>query len=231
VIGIYADPIETWNGPPQTVLCDEFARLSGPYGFRLETAPAHPGLMALAAPWHSARDHRQKMQQAAHICAIIVLTRDRRGGRVRLSRSGYPIIEYVPDKEVQVHLQRGVSETARLHAAAGAISLAALHTKRFELEGASLRSPQDVEEFCRKLLTARLDGNRSTLFSAHQMGTCAMGTDPRRAVCGPDGQVFGVRGLYITDASAFPASSGVNPMITIMALAHHTVQRMFDDRR
>ena len=51
------------------------------------------------------------------------------------------------------------------------------------------------------------------------MGTCAMGTNRRKAVCGPDGQVLGVRGLYIADASAFPASSGVNPMITVMALA------------
>jgi choline dehydrogenase-like flavoprotein len=74
----------------------------------------------------------------------------------------------------------------------------------------------------------RLDGNRSILFSAHQMGTAAMGSDPRRAVCGPDGQVFGARGLYITDASAFPASSGVNPMITVMALAHHTARQMVE---
>jgi choline dehydrogenase-like flavoprotein len=31
--------------------------------------------------------------------------------------------------------------------------------------------------------------------------------------------VFGVSGLYVADASAFPGSSGVNPMITVMALA------------
>jgi choline dehydrogenase-like flavoprotein len=68
--------------------------------------------------------------------------------------------------------------------------------------------------------------NRSPIFSAHQLGTCRMGSGPRSAVCDENGQVFGVRGLYIGDASAFPASSGVNPMITIMALAHHTAQRI-----
>jgi choline dehydrogenase-like flavoprotein len=31
--------------------------------------------------------------------------------------------------------------------------------------------------------------------------------------------VFGVKNLFVADASAFPASSGVNPMITVMALA------------
>jgi choline dehydrogenase-like flavoprotein len=55
-----------------------------------------------------------------------------------------------------------------------------------------------------------------------------MGADPRTAVCDAGGEVFGVRGLFIADASAFPASSGVNPMVTIMALAHHTAQQIRD---
>ena len=66
------------------------------------------------------------------------------------------------------------------------------------------------------------------MFSAHQMGTCRMGQDKRTAVCDASGEVFGVRGLYIGDASAFPLSSGVNPMITIMAMAHHTARRIAD---
>jgi len=38
-----------------------------------------------------------------------------------------------------------------------------------------------------------------------------------------------VRGLYVADASTFPAPSGVNPMITIMAVADH-VGRAIADR-
>jgi choline dehydrogenase-like flavoprotein len=64
-----------------------------------------------------------------------------------------------------------------------------------------------------------LAANRSLLFSAHQMSTCRIGRDARTAVCDENGQVFGVRGLFVADASAFPASIGVNPMITVMALA------------
>ncbi|MFC7667509.1 GMC oxidoreductase [Hymenobacter humi] len=35
-----------------------------------------------------------------------------------------------------------------------------------------------------------------------------------------------VQNLFVADGSAFPACSGVNPMLTIMALAHFTAQGM-----
>ena len=64
------------------------------------------------------------------------------------------------------------------------------------------------------------------LFTAHQMGTCRMGGDRRRAPLSPEGRLWEVANLWVADASAFPAASGVNPMITIQGLAWHTVQGM-----
>jgi choline dehydrogenase-like flavoprotein len=60
------------------------------------------------------------------------------------------------------------------------------------------------------------------LFSAHQMGTCRMGTDPAGSVADPRGELHDTPGVWIGDGSAFPTPSGTNPMITIMALAHRT---------
>jgi choline dehydrogenase-like flavoprotein len=60
------------------------------------------------------------------------------------------------------------------------------------------------------------------MFSAHQMGTCRMGPDPETSVAGPSGELHDVKGVWVIDASAFPSSSGTNPMVTIMALAHRT---------
>jgi choline dehydrogenase-like flavoprotein len=56
----------------------------------------------------------------------------------------------------------------------------------------------------------------------HPMGTCRMGHDPASSVVGPWGEAYGVRGLYIADASIFPSCPGVNPQITIMAFATRT---------
>ncbi len=224
VAGVYEERIETWSGPPQTVICDHFAQLSSGYGFRIEAAPAHPGLLALALPWFGARDHRRCMQQAAHICALIVLVRDRVGGKVEVARDGRLSIKYQPGPEERVRLAQGIEATLRIHAAAGAREVLTPQTRRQVGLAGTLLRPADVDAVCRTLARQPLHRNWSTLFSAHQMGTCRMGRDPRTAVCDATGAVFGVKGLFIGDASAFPASSGDNPMLTIMALAHHTAQ-------
>ena len=60
---------------------------------------------------------------------------------------------------------------------------------------------------------------RTNLFSAHQMGTCRMGSDPKRSVVGPTGEAWGCSNLFVCDASVFPTSSGVNPMLTTLSIA------------
>jgi choline dehydrogenase-like flavoprotein len=46
-----------------------------------------------------------------------------------------------------------------------------------------------------------------------------MGTDPDTSGATPDGERYGVRGLYITDGAALPTALGVNPQETIMAVS------------
>jgi choline dehydrogenase-like flavoprotein len=219
VAGRYDEPVRGWIGPPQTVLCDELARLRGNHGVRFETAPLHPGLLALALPWYGAREHRARMQHAAHISAFIVLSRDRSPGRIRLDREGRAVIDYAVGRMERELLQRGIAEGARLHWAAGATEIHTLHTNDLSLRRRELARRADLEWYTAELERAPVHGNRCGVFSAHQMGTCAMGTNARTSVCDERGTVRGVKNLYVADASLFPASSGVNPMLTVMALA------------
>ncbi len=69
---------------------------------------------------------------------------------------------------------------------------------------------------------------RMSYVSFHQMGTAAMGRDARTSVVDDVGQSHDVRGLYVADGSVFPTSSGVNPMLTIMAIADHGARGMED---
>jgi choline dehydrogenase-like flavoprotein len=159
------------------------------------------------------------MQRAAALSAIIVLARDHGGGRVRARRDGGVSIRYRPGKSECALLARGIACAVRVHVAAGAREVHTLHTRGMSFVPGAASSVADLARFCDRVLEERVDANWMLLFSAHQMGTCRMGRDPTTAVCDERGAVFGVRGLYVADASAFPGSSGANPMITVMALA------------
>lgn len=219
VAGVYDDRVESWSGPPQTIVSNHFANVDGRFGFRIEAAPAHPGLLALAVPWVNARQHRRVMQRSSRASALIALTRDSTGGRVTIRRDGSAIVDYVPGRRERTLIAKGIAAVARLHVAAGARAVHTLHTCGMSLEIGGSTSESRIEQFCERVMRERVDRNWSLVASAHQMGTCRMGRDYKSAVCDENGEVFGVRNLFVADASAFPASSSVNPMITVMALA------------
>jgi long-chain-alcohol oxidase len=52
------------------------------------------------------------------------------------------------------------------------------------------------------------------------MGTARLGESPRTSATNPDGEAWEVRNLYVMDGASFPSASGVNPMISIEAIAH-----------
>ncbi len=224
VTGRYASPMEAWGGPPQTIVCDEFSALDKGYGYRIEAAPAHPGLEAVGLPWSTARQHRREMQQVKFAAPFIVLTRDSSSGRVRITRDGDSYFDYRLGSAEKRLLRHGMATAARMHFAAKADRILTLHSIGLVWDRAV--DGDSIDKFCRQIEAAPTAPNRLPIFSAHQMGTCRMGSDRARSVCDPEGAVYGLKGAYVADASLFPASSGVNPMITIMALARHVARAM-----
>lgn len=61
----------------------------------------------------------------------------------------------------------------------------------------------------------------------HECGTARMGESPANSVLDPNNQCWDARGLYVTDASAFPSQGAQNPTLTILALTaracHHAI--------
>jgi choline dehydrogenase-like flavoprotein len=132
----------------------------------------------------------------------------------------YPITDEV-DLE---NLRRGVDAQVRLHEAAGAVQITPL------AGGApTWRRGEDLDAFIRSVTKLPFRAGGYKLFSAHQMGSCRMGEDPKSSVADPRGELHDTKGVWIGDGSAFPTSSGTNPMISIMALAHRTAEAIADD--
>lgn len=215
VAGAYAEPPKPWTGRLLSAYSNQFQRLDGNWGFLMEVAPVHPGMGALSFPWESGAQFTAEMTQLDKAAPFIALVRDRGSGRVTLDRNGLHRIEYKVAAVDRPLLLRGQAELVRLHVAAGAERVVTMHSRY-----TTWKQGEDLERFIGELATRSWAPNQQTVFSAHQMGTCRLGTSPATSAANPEGAVWGVKGLWIGDASAFPSASGVNPMITVMSLAN-----------
>jgi choline dehydrogenase-like flavoprotein len=219
--GVYDEPQHPWSGVPQSVMSAAYATVAGSHGFRIEAAPAHPGLLASGLPWPDSATHRETITHAAHIAPFIAIVRDQATGRVDLAKDGGVTVRYAPGTQERELLRRAALELARIHRAAGARRLIPLVTPPLEW-----REGEPFDPWLAALKARPVAPNTVLLFTAHQLSSNRIGTDPRTSVADPDGQVHGVRGLWITDASALPTATGVNPMLSLMALARRTASRM-----
>jgi choline dehydrogenase-like flavoprotein len=238
VMGFFDEEIAAWSGPLQTAHSDQFVNLDGEgFGFKFEVTPIYPGLGATALPWESGASYKRRMLELKHTVSLLVLMRERVGGRVKIDKWGNPRIHYALSKVDAQHLLRGVKEGSRLLLAAGAREAYTLHTQLTGITSKEKNNPLAWERFDARVDHLGAGPNNLMLFSAHQMGTCRMGADPSKSVVDATGEVHGYQGLYLADGSIFPQASGVNPMITIMGLAHWigtrlvAVERTKDERR
>ncbi|MDF2770983.1 MAG: hypothetical protein K0S86_476 [Geminicoccaceae bacterium] len=221
-LGEYVSDVYAAGGIPQSAVCDEFIRRDDRgYGFWIECAPTHPALAAIAVPGIG-EAHRDLMRRARRTTNLISLVRDgsdldASNGSVTATSRGRRRISYRVGPRDRENLIAGVQAAARILLAAGATNVRTLHTR-----GEPIRHDRDVVA-----LRDRAWGPHDlTMFSAHVNGTCRLGTDPRSAGVDPSGERFGARGIYVADGSLFPTGLGVNPHLTIMALATVIAERM-----
>ncbi|HET8975341.1 MAG TPA: GMC family oxidoreductase, partial [Solirubrobacterales bacterium] len=170
-------------------------------------------------------DHKQRMSEFPYTATFISLTRDRGHGRVEVDAAGEAVPMYSVEDELDLeNLRHGIEVQVRIHEAAGAHQIAPLAA------GApTWRRGDDLEAFIAAAQRIPFRAGGHKLFSAHQMGTCRMGEDPATSVADPRGELHDAKGVWIGDASAFPTSSGTNPMVSIMALAHRTAEAIAAD--
>jgi choline dehydrogenase-like flavoprotein len=218
VTALYDEPQNWMWGPPQAALSHEFADLGDGHGYLIECAQATTGLYAGAVPWRSGADHKRMVKAWDHAAPLISLLRERGHGRVVIDGDGNAVPNYPVVNELDIRdIRAGVETLVRMHEVAGAQEIVGTARKV-----GNWRRGDDLEAFIGELNAQAIQPRDFLLFSAHQMGTCRMGTDPQTSVAGPYGELHDTPGVWIGDASAFPTASGTNPMITIMALARRT---------
>lgn len=236
VFGVFDEELKPWEGVMQALYSDQHRDLDGGYGVKYETAASHPHLFVPFSPWRGAREHLELMEALSGTVPLGILLRDRDGGEVRVGRDGEPIVRYALSPFDVGHLRTGLDGAAQVLEAAGAQRIFSSHSKWVSYApGAGARaggsdggdssavgpgSGGSRERFMAEADAAGYGPGQITLGSFHIMGAARMGGSPSASACDPSGQTWDVRDLYVFDGSSFPTASGVNPQISIQAIAH-----------
>jgi choline dehydrogenase-like flavoprotein len=200
----YGEEVRGWEGVMQSYYVDEWE----PDGILLEatfTPLAFGGAWLLGA----GRAHQEAMLGFGHVGSIGVHLCDRSSGRVGLGAEGSLRASYKLSGEDAGRLAHGIARAAEVHFAAGATEVYP------NIARVGVLRPGDLATF--EATTFKPSELRLEAF--HPMGTARISNNPADGVCATDGSVNGTDDLYVADASLFPSSVGVNPMMTVIAFA------------
>ncbi|KAK0621354.1 hypothetical protein B0T17DRAFT_533772 [Bombardia bombarda] len=233
----YEEDVRPWEGGIITSVNTSYENLDGKgHGVKLEGTCMLPYAFLSSMPWQSGLDYKMAALRYRHLSGFISLVRDRDTGSVFPNPiTGKPSIDYTPSAFDAAHILDGVVALAKICYITGATEIRAFlpGVKPFirettlnnsEKEGSASKVDPGITDaaFTAWLAHVRAVGNQppyAPFVTAHQMGTCRMSSHAGAGVVDPRGRVWGARGLFVADASVFPSASGVNPMVTNMAIA------------
>lgn len=214
VLALYPFDIKGWQGVSQWGQVRAFRD----EGVLFAENMIPPSAIAALQPVH-AQPLWELMHRYNQMVLGGVLVEDSTTGRVRRGPLDMAIASYqVTPYDIQRFIA-GVQRMARMHFEMGAERIVLPFARRHFAD--SMDDLRDLEQLVRR--PDDLD-----LFTVHLMGTARMGTKPRESVVDLSGQLWDLPGCYVSDASLFPTAIGVNPQVTIMALALRIGERLAD---
>jgi choline dehydrogenase-like flavoprotein len=224
VTGIYDEPQDPWYGPAMAGIMNEFAEVNDCHGYIVECVQHLPGLFTTVVPWLSGAQHKELTRKYRYRADWVFIVKDRGAGTVTIDENGesahwYPFTDELDRR----HFREAAVTSIRMQEAAGA--------QQIFLAGqpfAPWQRGEDLEAFIEKVSQVPIGPGGTPVFSAHQMCSAKLGSDPQTCVAKPDGELYDTTGVWIADASGMPCCSGVNPMVSVMALARRTAMNMLD---
>lgn len=185
--------VDMAKGVPQSFYVDEFAG----EGIIFEGVAGPPAYAAMSLPL-TGEHHARAMADYRHLAQFGLMVSDSSRGSVH-SLAGQTVIRYdVEDSDLQ-RFRNGLGHMRELLEAAGAREV-------------YLPLPEGVQP-------DRARRRDLKLMAFHPLGTARADARASHGVIDGALQVHGAEGVYVADGSAVPSSLGVNPQMTIMALA------------
>jgi choline dehydrogenase-like flavoprotein len=210
----YEEEVRGWDGVMQSYYVDQWE----PQRILLE-ATFTP--LAFGGGWlqGTGREHQQAMLNFGHIGSIGVHLSDESQGRIRLTNDGSLRASYKLTSADADRLTFGIARAAEIHFAAGATEVYP------NIARAGVLTPERLADF----EATSFKPSELRLEAFHPMGTARIASEDE-GVCAPNGSVHGLNDLYVADASLFPTSVGVNPMMTVIAFAKQIAEELAHKR-
>lgn len=216
VMALYPGEVNAWQGVSQWSQIREFHE----EGILFAENMIPPTAVGARIPYERA-EAWELMRKYNHLSTTGVLVEDSTTGTVSRGPFGLPITRYDINSFDHQRFLRGIRLLATLHFEMGA--------DRVLLPFSNLHEVSSVDELDR-IDPAVQTKQTLDLFTVHLMGTARMGARPESSVVDLDGQLWDLPGCFVADASLFPTAIGVNPQVTIMALATRVAHRMLERR-
>lgn len=205
VFARFDDPVRGWSGAMQSAYSDAFEHDNVTLASLFIPASVIAATMPGAGP-----DHVRLSEQVPNIAMFGALIHDEGGGVIWRNPLGRePIVLYRCTKRDQRAFRRGIRILGDTFLAAGAKEL---FVPVLGMHGLT------PDQF-RALDLDAIPSMRFECASQHPLGSCRMGVSAGSSAVDPYGESWDAKDLFIADASVLPSSLGVNPQLTVMAMA------------
>lgn len=196
------ETVDMGRGVPQSFYVDEFSAK----GIMFEGIAGPPAYAAMALPL-TGRRHVEAMADYPRLAQFGLMVSDSSRGSVRTAH-GRTLIRYDLCESDLNRFRVGLARMRELFEAAGAREVYLPLPAGVRPESARRR---DLK-----------------LVAFHPLGTARADARPAHGAIDGEMAVHGARGVYVADGSAVPSSLGVNPQMTIMALATRLAFHLLD---
>jgi len=216
VLATFDRDIHPFYGAPQSAYCHDRVNRGEKMGYFLEVSPLHPVMGGVSSSMFGDAQlaSMSELHRASAPIAIFVdgLRADEPGGTVTLKRDGRVCLDYPITPALTEGFRDAHRCLTRVALAAGAREVRTTH-------------PIGEGVITRESEISRLDhlaygAHQHSIFTAHQMGGCAMGDSPDTSVVDAENRHHRLPNLFVVDGSVLPTGLGVNPSETLYALAH-----------
>ncbi len=175
------------------------------FGYILETIYSHPATTALTMPLATLRE---RMKDYENMASVAIILHDKPVGEIKKLDPLFTCISYKMDNGDKIKLRHAIRTAAEIYLKAGATEVFTSHEKELVF-----RNEADLA----KADNCSFEPGDILLASAHPQGGCRMGS-PGKGVVDYNGHSHDIKGLFVSDASLYPTSLGVNPQLTTMAM-------------